>query len=247
MSSVSRVAVVLPVYREGRSIYDLLTRLAMSKMEKIEVIVVDDCSQDSTLEWIQRAATEVPSLNCKIIMHDINRGLGGALNTGIDQLMARPNANFTAVITMDGDNTHDPTLIPEMVRRIEAGADIVVASRFQRGAKIVGVPAARQFLSYGARLTYTLRWQLKGVRDYTCLYRAYSGRSIAAAYKSAGTPFLKEKDFVSSAELLRKVARFAERIEEVPISLNYSRKSEPSNMKIFKTILRTVTHLLRVG
>ena len=68
---------------------------------------------------------------------------------------------------MDADNTHPPGLIDRMVQMIHEGCDVVIASRFQPGARVVGVPIERHFLSIGARALFTILFPTRGVRDYT--------------------------------------------------------------------------------
>jgi dolichol-phosphate mannosyltransferase len=148
---------------------------------------------------------------------------------------------------MDGDNTHNPDLILKMLDQVSNGADIVIASRYLKESVIKGVPNYRNILSYGARLLYTIRWNIRGVKDYTCLYRAYRYSIIKKSFESNKHSYLKEKDFLASTELLRTTSINARRISEIPIVLNYSNKIGASNMKVFKTILRTLKVLAKIN
>lgn len=92
---------------------------------------------------------------------------------------------------MDDDNTHNPWLIPDMLRKIRQGADIVVASRYCEGSRIHGLTRGRRVLSYVAGWLYRLRWRLPGVKDYTCLYRMYRGAVLLPLLRESGPSYLR--------------------------------------------------------
>ncbi len=244
-NNIYKIAILLPVYNEGRSIYDLLSRINTLKFKKSKIIIVDDHSIDKSSEWINKANNLFSDLDITIIKHEINQGLGGALNSGLNFILSLPH-NFDVIITMDGDNTHDPELIFNMLDQISNGAELVIASRYMKGSKIIGVPGYRNILSYGARILYTIRWNITGVKDYTCLYRAYTYSIIEKSFNKGNHSHLKEKDFIASTELLQATSRNTKKISEIPIVLNYNYKVEVSNMKVFKTIFRTLKVLTKL-
>ena len=237
-----KVVLVLPVFNEGKSIYDLLGNLNKSISSNIQIIVIDDKSTDDSLIWIKKFLNENNELKVEVISHEKNLGLGGAINSGLYHCLN--NLNFKVLITMDGDNTHNPLLIPKMISEIDSGKDIVIASRYRKGASVVGIPKFRMFLSFGARICYSIFWNYRGVRDYTCLYRAYSYDILKKAFPHANKSLLKEKGFLASTELLRVVFRSGAVVSELPIIINYSNKFEASSMKIFKTIFSTLRVLI---
>ncbi|MDC0074600.1 glycosyltransferase family 2 protein [Alphaproteobacteria bacterium] len=244
-NNIYKIAILLPVYNEGKSIYDLLSRINTLNFKNSKIVIVDDHSTDKSSEWINKANDVFSDLDITVIKHEINQGLGGALNSGLNFILNLSNS-LDVVITMDGDNTHDPELIFKMLDQISKGAEIVIASRYLKESKIIGVPNYRKVLSYGARVLYTLRWNISGVRDYTCLYRAYKYSIIEKSFNKGNHTNLKEKDFIASTELLRSTSRNTKKVYEVPIVLNYNYKFEVSNMKIFKTILRTLKVLANI-
>ena len=120
----------------------------------------------------------------------------------------------------------------------------MIASRYIKGASVLGIPKYRMFLSFGARICYSIFWNYKGVRDYTCLYRAYSYNILKKSFPILNENLLKEKGFLASTELLRVTFKSGAIFSELPIIINYSNKLQVSSMKIFKTILSTLRVLI---
>ncbi|MBI4969618.1 MAG: glycosyltransferase [Rhodospirillales bacterium] len=242
-----KVHAILPVYNESKSAYDLIAayaKLAQRSPYAIRLLVINDTSRDDSESWILKAKADFPQLDLVYEAHPENRGLTGALNTGLGLL--GPMSPDDVVVTMDGDNTHNPMLIPAMVSKIEEGADIVIASRYCEQSRTAGLALGRVLLSHGARFLYGLRWRLHGVRDYTCLFRAYRQSVIArmlGRYKPANC--LTEQGFACAGELLCKAASESDVIVEVPLILRYDRKVGASNMNVLKTAFNTLKMLAR--
>jgi dolichol-phosphate mannosyltransferase len=147
---------------------------------------------------------------------------------------------------MDADNTHDPSLIPRLIQRIDAGFDVVIASRFRAGALVVGVPSARRFLSQVGGWVYRLLLPIRGVRDYTCGYRAYRAAVLQAAFERWGNSFISEAGFAAMADILLKLRLFEDMLmTEVPFTLRYDRKPGTSKMRIGANIIANLWLALR--
>jgi len=146
---------------------------------------------------------------------------------------------------MDADNTHTPGLIGSMVRLIEEGSDVVIASRYQPGAQVWGVPFHRRRLSDGARLLFRLVFPIRGVRDYTCGYRAYRASLLKRAFDTLGDQFVSEQGFQCMVDILLKLRRMNAVFREVPMILRYDLKGGVSKMRVGRTIFRTLGLMLR--
>jgi dolichol-phosphate mannosyltransferase len=233
--ATTALTVVLPAYNESRNLPRLLTRIGdvLDRLgQPYEVVVVDDGSTDDTASIAESAVRRMP---VRVIRHRTNRGLGGALLTGL--LEAIPRSGI--VITMDADDTQDPDLIPRMVERIEAGHDVVIASRFESGGAEIGVPLHRRFLSHAASAVLKRIAPIKGVRDYSCGYRAYRSDCLRHLVDEHGEKGLvQERGFACMLEVLLKVGSNGARIAEVPLVLRYDRKKGHSAMQIVRTIRR---------
>ncbi|MFZ2197985.1 MAG: glycosyltransferase, partial [Thermodesulfovibrionales bacterium] len=149
------------------------------------------------------------------------------------------------IVTMDADNSHPPDLLFSMTRLIQEGSEVVIASRYQPGAKIWGLSRYRRFLSYGAALLFRAIFPMQGVRDYTCGYRAYRAGLLRKAFQEYGNKFISEPGFSCMVDILIKLRRFKPLIEEVPLVLRYDRKKSISKMNVRKTIWQTLALLIK--
>lgn len=238
------VYVVLPAYDEEQNLGPLLEQIdaAMHEDEMAyQVIVVDDGSRDRTLDVARRYADDLPM---HIVRHEHNQGLGATIRDGLRAatLLCSPQ---DIVVAMDADNTHTPGLIRGMVRLIREGNDVVIASRYQPGSYIRGVPFHRNLLSLGARLLFKVVFPIRGVRDYTCGYRAYRGTVLREAFDRYGDDFINEEGFQCMVDILLKLRRMDVIFREVPLILRYDLKGGASKMKVARTIVRTLGLMCR--
>ncbi len=238
--------VLLPVYNEGRSIFDLLASfdtLFESVPREHVILIVNDGSSDDSAAHIEAARRDFASLTIQYVEHPRNLGFAQALRTGFSRLTGIGEDDV--LVTMDGDNTHDPAAIPAMLAAIDRGADIVIASRYRPGSVVTGLSVPRRALSVGAAITYYLRWRLPGVRDYTTGFRAYRGQVVAKFLSAYGDSAIEETGFAALPEILRKASRFAPIIREVPLVFDYSKKLSKSNNPIGKTIAMSLAMLFK--
>ena len=236
----SRVVVMLPAFNEEQDLPRLLQRIeqALKPWADYRVLVVDDGSKDRTAAVVRQAAQFMP---VQLIQHRRNRGLGIAIRTG---LVAACQLG-EVVVTLDADNSQDPTLIRRMVRHVEARFDVVIASRFRPGAQEVGVPLLRRWLSRVANTG--LRWvaPYPGVRDYTCGFRAYRADTLRVLMAHYGSNFVRENGFACMLELLLNLRRLEARVGEVALVLRYDMKSGASKMRVLRTTWRYAVTLFR--
>ncbi len=243
---IDRLTLVLPAFNESAAIVPLVRRAATAlagMRPDWAIIVVDDGSADDTAARVETLAGEMPQL--RLVRHGVNRGLGPALVTGLQAALERGSEAGHLVVFMDADMTHPPETIAAMITAAEAGADLVIASRFQPGSAQVGVPPLRQLMSWGARRLFRLVLRLPGVRDYTCGFRGYRASLLAAGIERFGEDGLvTRRGFACTDELLVHLATLGPRIREVPFILRYDLKPSPSKMRLGATILETIKVLL---
>jgi len=238
------IIIVLPAYNEEEALRELLPTLAEVMPEAgldYKVILVDDGSTDATAQ----VATEFQArMFIELLAHSTNQGLAAAIRTGLTAAVEAVG-DRDIVITMDSDNSHAPGLILAMARKIREGADVVIASRFQPGSRVVGVPWHRQILSRGASLLFRFLLPLPGVRDYTCGYRAYRGQILRKAVERYGEGLIRQQGFSCMVDLLLRIGRMPVVITEVPMILRYDLKPSASKMNVAATILETLRLLIR--
>jgi dolichol-phosphate mannosyltransferase len=179
------------------------------------------------------------------VRHVKNRGLGETIRDALS-VSAGLAAPDDVIVTMDADNTHSPTLIPAMVRAIQNGSDVVIASRYRHGSRVVGLALSRHLMSYGARFLFQLAFPLKGVRDYTCGFRAYRASLLKDAFARYGNTFVQERGFSAMAEILLKLRALRPRFSEVPMVLRYDFKSGDSEMRVGATVMKTLRMIHRL-
>jgi dolichol-phosphate mannosyltransferase len=233
------IYVVLPAFNEELTLGPLFDALAEHLDEvrlQYRIIVVNDGSTDGTGRIIRDAAAR---LSIVPVEHAQNQGLAEALKSGLLEAV-RQAGNRDIIITMDSDNTHTPGLIMRMVRMIREGHDVVIASRYRRGARVIGVPFPRRVLSYGASVVFRALFPIKEVKDYTSGYRAYRAEIIKKMFDVYGDQFIDEPGFSCMVDILLKMRRFPVIIGEVPLILRYDRKASASKMHVARTVRQTL-------
>jgi dolichol-phosphate mannosyltransferase len=240
-----KIILALPAYNEAAALPALLASFT-EEMQSAgltgAVVVVDDGSTDGTRELL---AKWTPTLQLAVVVHEKNQGLGPTIRDALVHA-SRLAAPEDVIVTMDGDNTHPPALIPAMARLIQSGADLVIASRYRGGAQVRGLSPLRHMMSYSARFLFTAVFPMAGVRDYTSGFRAYRPAILMRAAAAYGDGFVTERGFASMAEILLKVGRLKPRICEVPLVMNYGLKPGRSKMKIGNTVRSTLKLVVRL-
>jgi dolichol-phosphate mannosyltransferase len=134
---------------------------------------------------------------------------------------------------MDCDDTMNPFQIVEMWKKSEAEKlDLVIASRYRRGATVSGVPMVRRLMSRGARTLFTLMHPIRGVRDYSCGFRLYRRDLLERAIALWGDDLIVQRGFASMVEVLLKLGRMGAKCGEVPLQLRYDQKRGESKMPV---------------
>ncbi|MEM6979831.1 MAG: glycosyltransferase [Planctomycetota bacterium] len=240
----AKVIMALPAYNEQESLPELLERIGEAFADTeipYEVVIVDDGSQDDTAKIASQMSFQMP---IHLLQHKVNQGLGITIRDGLREAVDRAGER-DIIITMDADNTHPPGLIYRMVQMVHEGADCVIASRFQNGSRVKGVPIERHFLSVGARIVFTLLFPTRGVRDYTSGFRAYRASIIRAGFARFGDDFVGETGFSCMADVLLKLRKLGCIFGEAPLRLRYDQKGGDSKMQVFRTIWLTLKLLGR--
>ncbi len=239
-----KVFVVLPAYNEAEGLPSLLTKIQSvfaANGQDYHVIVVDDASTDNTGAIASQFSFHMP---VTLVQHQVNQNLPGALRSGFIEGV-RQAADGDIIVTMDGDDTHPPGVINPLIQKISEGYDVVTASRYQAGSRVMGVPQFRILMTYGAKLLVQTIMPIPGVRDYTCGYRAYRKSVLEESMNYYGDQFVSEKGFSCMADVLLKMRRFKYAFAEVPFLLRYDHKLGDSKMAVGRTVWLTLKLLLK--
>jgi glycosyltransferase involved in cell wall biosynthesis len=128
---ITKLSIIIPAYNEEKTIHLIMDKIKdvvlINNIEK-EIIIVNDCSSDNTKGAINTYILQNPSLGIKYYEHEINKGKGAALHTGIDK------ASGEYLIIQDADLEYDPEEYNDLLKPVINGnADVVYGSRFMGG------------------------------------------------------------------------------------------------------------------
>ncbi|HJX13616.1 MAG TPA: glycosyltransferase family 2 protein [Dehalococcoidales bacterium] len=200
-----RVIVGIPAYNEEKYISGVVL---LSRRNAAEVVVVNDGSHDRTAMLAGLAGATVVS-------HDGNRGYGSTIQSIFAEARQR---DPDVLVILDADAQHNPDEIPQLVKAVTEGADVVIGSRqMQKNA----IPRYRRL---GQKfLTNLVNIASKGkLSDTESGFRAYSRKAIK-------TLELKETGMSISAEIVSEAAHKGLKIREIPITVEYTRDGSTLN------------------
>jgi glycosyltransferase involved in cell wall biosynthesis len=224
-----KVSIVIACFNEGHTIEQVVLAVRRSPIKQIEIIIVDDCSDDGTSTILERVSSSVD----RVIYQPRNRGKGAALRAGFAA------ATGSIVVIQDADLEYAPSDYPRLLAPIfSEKADVVL------GTRLAG--------EGGRKFTYF--WQRGGNRFATLLSNAFTGLNltdIQTGYKAFRTPLLRgltirENRFGVDAELIAKFARLGCRIKEVGITYNARTYAEGKKVR-WKDGLRAIYVILKYG
>src|SRR5262245_5972125 len=221
------LSVVMPVYNEARTIAAVIERVLKAPVDMPkQVIVVDDASTDGT----RRLPENRTSGEIQVVLHDVNRGKGAAVRTGL------AHATGDIVLIQDADLEYDPRDYPLLLEPIlEDQADVVFGNRFHGGPHRV-----LYFWHYAANRALTLLTNLLtglNVTDMEVGYKVFR-RDVLRRLT------LESDRFGFEPEITVKVARLRCRVYEVPIRY-YGRTYEEGKKITWRDGVAALFHILR--
>lgn len=193
-----KLSVIMPVYNEKNTIKDIVERVLKVGID-LELVIVDDCSRDGTRDVLKT----ISDPRVKVVYHDVNKGKGSAIKTGIQYV----TGDYT--IIQDADLEYDPEEYHKLLSPIlEGKADIVYGSRF------------------AGRTESMSALHLAGNKMLTVITNLLYGTKLTdmeTCYKLVKTPLLKSlklraNRFDFEPEITAKLFKKGVRFVEVPIS-----------------------------
>jgi dolichol-phosphate mannosyltransferase len=235
--------ILLPAYNEQNDLPGLLKKLQGAlEGQDYRLVVVDDGSTDDT----QRILKDYKSkLSLEVVRHPINRGLGETERDGFEHIARQADAG-DFIVRIEGDDTHEPRYLFDLIDKLKEGYDVVNTSRFQPGGGQKGVSAYRAFISRSANLFMRFIFGIRGVSDYSCGYRAYRAKVVRDALAIYGDHLIQLRGlgFTSTLEIIVKLNMLGCRFAEVPFVLRYDQKKGSSKMVGSITMLGYLTMAL---
>jgi dolichol-phosphate mannosyltransferase len=205
-----RATVCLPTYNELENLDAMLRALGGVLREGDRVLVIDDASPDGTGELADRLAAELPFVG--VLHRAAKEGLGPAYMAGFERALAD---GAELVLEMDCDFSHDPAAVPRLIAAAEAGADLVLGSRYVPGGTIPNWSLTRRAISLGGNLYAQIVLQSR-LRDLTGGFKCFRRRVLETIDLKA----IGSRGYAFQSETTYRVARAGFRIVEVPISFS---------------------------
>ena len=193
--------IIVPAYNEGKVIRSTLEELQHTGYKQI--IVIDDCSSDNTVKEANDYAT--------ILKHDVNKGQGAALRTGIEYALKN---GATKIITFDSDGQHDPKDVEKILQKLDE-FEVVLGSRFI--GKTTNLPLFRRIMLKGSVVLCKLFYGLKLTDSHNGLrgFRAESASKIN----------ITENRMLHASEILQRISEKKLSYTEVPVHIRYTEYS----------------------
>ncbi len=203
--SKPKIAAAIPAFNEEEYIGTVVLK---TRQYVDETIVVDDGSTDQTANVARLAGATV-------IQHNQNKGYGASIQTLLAEAKKK---DISILVLLDADSQHNPDEIPELIKPISEGFDLVIGSREQQGANI---PFYRRI---GQKVISYFSGILSGKKlyDSECGFRVFSKRAIALLE-------LKENGMSISAETIANAAEKGLKITERPVTIRYTRDGSTMN------------------
>ena len=204
-----KLSIIIPCYNEKNTIEIILKKIIQNlneyKFLNYEILIVDDCSTDGTIQILKQLDDDNKIL---IYFHDKNLGKGAAIHTALKNLTGE------VVIIQDADLEYDPSDYHKLLTPFfEANADVVYGSRFLGGGKYSRVHffwhyLANKILTFICNLFTNLN-----LTDMETGYKVFK----SSALKSIS---LKEETFSFEPEVTIKLSKKKFKFFEVPITYN---------------------------
>ncbi|HEY8543483.1 MAG TPA: polyprenol monophosphomannose synthase, partial [Acidimicrobiales bacterium] len=210
-----RTLVIIPTYLEADNIAEVLRRVREAAPQ-VDILVVDDSSPDGTADLAKTANDELGQID--VLSQPAKGGLGVAYRAGFGRAF---DEGYEVIVQMDADLSHPPEKLPELLARIEEGADVSIGSRYVKGGSTPHWPKRRRLLSRIGN-TYASTVLGLGVRDATAGFRAYRASVLkdidASRTKATGYGFQVELAYLShqrGATIVEVPITFMDRIRGV--------------------------------
>jgi dolichol-phosphate mannosyltransferase len=198
--------VIIPTYNERDNLPNI-SRAVLDAEGRVDILVVDDNSPDGTGQVADELAAKEPRI--QVLHREKKQGLGRAYLHAFRWALEH---GYTWIIEMDADFSHDPRYLPRLLDEAQAGADLVLGSRYVPGGGTVNWGVTRQLISKGGSL-YARSVLGVGVRDLTGGFKCFHRRVLEAidfdTVKSSGYAF--------QIELTYRTLKKGFTVKEIPI------------------------------
>ena len=236
----------VPAYNEEQTIGITLYKLK-EVMEDVrrdyKILVMDDKSDDGTWEALKTYEKVLP---LRAFQNEKNMGLGHCLRKFIEVVTAESQfPERDILITVESDYTSDTNAVPSMVRAIEEGMDVVIASGDVKGGEVKDAPFKVKFTTSVLHLLLRNLYAIEGVRDYLSMLRAYRVAVLKKLMKADVDRMFLFRSKAANTELLVGLSILSPHIAEVPCTQRYDVRSRESRVKMPELLVHHVRLVTR--
>jgi uncharacterized protein DUF3108/glycosyl transferase family 2 len=227
------IYVCVPVHNEARTAGLVLWKVRhvfTAFPREYQLLVLDDASTDDTAEVLASYAKVLPMT---IVTHRERRGYAGSLEALLRLALQRTDRpKRDCAITLHADFAHSPEAMEDLVKRLESGADLVVAELLEeRGGGRVS-RALRVARRWAPRVL-----RVAGLKDSMSGYLALRLIVLRQALRGDAAPFLQTDGWCASAELVARLAPYARRLDTVAAAARYDLVQRPSRVHPWQQLL----------
>lgn len=234
-----RVIIILPTYNEVENIDPLISKLEEIFLKvpnyQFTILVVDDFSPDGTAEKVKRLNIRYKNIH---LLQGKKEGLGKALLRGINYALNELKADL--FFQMDADLSHDPSVIPQFLQKIEQGTDFVIGSRYIPGGSIPdNWSLHRKIFSIFGNLIVRAGLGIFSIHDWTSGYRAIKKE----VFQKVNEGLSKFSGYTFQVAFLHRAQKAGFRVAEVPINFT-DRKFGHSKIAPFDYIKNVLLYVV---
>jgi glycosyltransferase involved in cell wall biosynthesis len=227
------ISIVVPCYNESKTLETIIGRVLVADVSGLEreIIVVDDGSQDDSVNIAKALAERYP--NIRVLEHKLNHGKGAALRTGFQA------ATGEIILVQDADLEYSPSDYPKLLAPIlDDRADVVYGSRFRSGSEMRVLLFWHNVGNSVLTLMSNMMTNLNLTDMETC-YKVFRREVIQAIT-------IQEDRFGFEVEITAKIARLPVRPRIYEVGISYSGRTYSEGKKItWKDGIRAVWCIFR--
>ena len=227
------IYVCIPSYNEAPTVGLLLWKVRQvfaGFPREYQLLVLNDGSTDATAEVLEPYTRVLP---LTVLNHPERRGYAASVEALLRravELTDRPKRD--AAILMHADFAHDPQTLPDLVRRVDSGADVVVAE-----GKIEGEASrGHRWLRHYAPMLLRGVVSVPGVKDVVSGFAIFRLVVLRNALRSQQRELLVSTDWAANAELYWRTSRYARRVEALPSPERHDLRGRPSRVRVWESL-----------
>ena len=215
-----KISIIVPAHNEEGSINKCIGPIMSAcKYLDYEIVLVDDCSKDSTPQIVDRMAKKYKRV--RAVHRKFPNGFGRAIKSGLEASKGK------IIIPVMADLSDDPKTIPKLVEAVEDGYDIAIGSRFVPGGKLVDYPKFK----YIAHRLYSIVVGIvfmRNIKDFSNAFKAYNSDVLK------GFEINSEGFEITSEMILKPIAIHNAKVIEIPTTWKNRKKGKAKFTGLYK-------------